>query len=82
VMYPYNMGMNGGVDRFNAIIEELAREHSVRITQMQFSESDFFDGVHLNDAGAENAGRQLSSYILADRGVNESYNAALRVVNG
>jgi lysophospholipase L1-like esterase len=69
VTYPYAYAMNEKVDRFNAIISELAASEGLRTFTFSFSETDFTDGVHLSEAGALTAGQQLSAYVLADKGI-------------
>lgn len=71
VVYPYNYSMNEKVEEFNAVIERLAREHDLRSLAMSFHDMDFFDGVHFNQQGCENAARQLTDYLLKDKGLEE-----------
>lgn len=69
IMYPYNYNMNEKISEFNLLLETMAETHNVRITQFNITEEDLFDGVHLNEAGSKNVGRQLVEFILADKGV-------------
>ncbi|MEO6694446.1 MAG: SGNH/GDSL hydrolase family protein [Ignavibacteria bacterium] len=69
VMYPYYYKMNDDIAKFNEKLEELAAKNNVRITQFHITEEDLFDGVHFNEYGSRNTGKQLSDYVLADRGV-------------
>jgi lysophospholipase L1-like esterase len=69
VMYPYFYSMNDKIAEFNEMLESLAENNNVRLTQFNVSEEDSFDGVHLNDIGSKNTARQLADFILADRGV-------------
>jgi len=69
VMYPYYYSMNDKITEFNEMLELLAENNGVRITQFNISEEDLFDGVHLNETGSRNTARQLADLILADRGV-------------
>ena len=67
-LYPYKEEDNVLIGQFNATIEALKEKHQCRILKPTFSESDFFDGVHLNDHGIWNLGKQIASLILKDKG--------------
>lgn len=67
--YPYHAGMNRLIDSFNLIIEEEARRLGIRTLAFILSEGDYFDGVHFNENGSRNAGKQLAALILKDKGV-------------
>jgi len=69
VMYPYYYSMNDKIAEFNEMLESLAENNGVRITQFNISEEDLFDGVHLNEIGSKNTARQLADFILEDKGV-------------
>lgn len=69
VSYPYNFRMNEKVECFNGIISVLAAEFAIRTLEFRLSETDFYDGVHLNAEGSMNAGRQLASFIERDKGI-------------
>ncbi|MEP7146351.1 MAG: SGNH/GDSL hydrolase family protein [bacterium] len=71
VMYPYNFKMNEKITEFNDLLSALAIDHNVRITDFSISEEDLFDGVHLNNTGSRNFGRQLAQYILLDKGIDK-----------
>ncbi|MBL8007109.1 MAG: SGNH/GDSL hydrolase family protein [Ignavibacteria bacterium] len=68
VMYPYFFGMNQKVNEFNGIIEKLAAGNKLRVMSFDITENDLFDGVHFNEEGSMNAGRQLAGFILSDKG--------------
>lgn len=69
LMYPYFIEMNETAAQFNSIIDKLADEHSIRVLKLEHSAEDFLDGIHLNEAGNKNFARQISSYILNDKGI-------------
>jgi len=69
IMYPYNIEMNSKVAELNNSIEKLAKKHNVKTLSLNVEKEDFFDGVHLNDSGVENIGKQVSSFILSERGI-------------
>ncbi len=64
VMLPYNIEMNSLIVEYNKIINSIARENGLKHIELSYSESLFYDGVHLNELGSENIGMQLSNYIL------------------
>lgn len=66
--YPYCASMNALIERFNLIIEEEALRLGLRTLVFSLSEKDYFDGVHFNEAGSQNAGNQLAALILKDKG--------------
>ena len=68
VFYPYHFEMNDEVKLFNEAIEELAKENGLRTIDLVLDEEDFFDGVHFSPKGSLNAGMQLASFILKDKG--------------
>jgi hypothetical protein len=68
-MYPYLINMNECIRSFNQEIEKMAQEHKIRRFDLILTETDFVDGVHLNQAGIENVSKQLSTYILKDKGL-------------
>ena len=69
VMYPYNIEMNSKITELNQSIEKLAKKHEVKILSLKVEKDDFFDGVHLSELGVENFGKQVSSFILSERGI-------------
>lgn len=68
VFYPYNFDMNTQITEFNSCIEALGAAHKLRCFELNFEDSDFFDGVHLNSTGSYSAAVQLSELILKDKG--------------
>jgi len=74
VFYPYNYSMNEQVNEFNSCIEQLAIENNLRSFDCNLADDDFFDGVHLNSKGCLTVAHQLSSYILKDKGIENSSN--------
>lgn len=74
VFYPYNFAMNEEVQEFNRVIEGLGAEHRLRVYDFDFSDDDFFDGVHLSAKGCYTAGMQLSDLILKDKGFESTAN--------
>jgi lysophospholipase L1-like esterase len=69
IMYPYVIGMNETIKKYNAVINESAADHNIRMLTLTHTEQDFFDGVHLNDQGIESFSRQLLQFILKDKGI-------------
>jgi len=69
IMYPYSIAMNETVSAFNEAIRALAEQHGLRVVKLDHDESDFLDGVHLNRDGIATFARQISGYILKDRGI-------------
>jgi len=67
VMLPYNIGMNKLVKEYNQIICSIANENNLRRMELQYDDSFFFDGVHLNEYGSEEIARQISHFILTLR---------------
>lgn len=85
IAYPYNYNMNERVARFNEVIDEIAKSYGARTIEFDITEEDLFDGVHLNTAGSRNAGCQLCSFILKDKGWKEIANdnlTHLKVLHG
>lgn len=69
VMYPYHLNMNEKRNRFNLIIESIAKQNHFRTFEFSLLADHFFDGVHLNDEGSKLCGSQLARFILEDKGV-------------
>jgi lysophospholipase L1-like esterase len=69
IMYPYSIGMNERIAKFNIEIEKLSISHSIRMLTLQHTESDFLDGVHLNQKGILTFSDQITNYILKDKGI-------------
>lgn len=69
IMYPYKFEMNEKISIYNKIIRNIADNHNVRTFSFKLKESDFYDGVHLNDKGVSNCSSQLLKYILMDKGI-------------
>ena len=61
--------MNDEIDKYNNVIVELAKKHSIRTLTLNHSKDDFMDGVHLNNNGIENFSTQISAAILKDKGI-------------
>ena len=72
VMYPYLVSMNETVKKYNSAIKELADQFGVRTISADLDDHHLFDGVHLNEAGSEHVGAQLSAKVLDDRGLGQS----------
>jgi lysophospholipase L1-like esterase len=68
VSYPYNYQMNARVEVLNNIIAEIAKDHWLRVMQLDIAEGDLCDGVHLSPQGSKHAGEQLADFIMADKG--------------
>lgn len=64
VMLPYNIGMNSLISEYNKIIHSIAQENGLRCLELEYENSFFYDGVHLNELGSEKIGMQISNYIL------------------
>ncbi len=71
IMYPYKFEMNTKIRIFNKMIRSIAEEQNVRTFNFKLVESDFYDGVHLNDQGVSNCSSQLLKYILKDKGIEK-----------
>lgn len=69
IMYPYSIGMNETVKRFNIEIKKLATQHHIRLLELTHNADDFVDGVHLNNKGIETFANQIATYILKDKGI-------------
>ena len=69
VTYPFSIEMNDEIDKYNNVIVELAKKHSIRTLTLNHSKDDFMDGVHLNNNGIENFSIQISAAILKDKGI-------------
>ncbi len=69
IMYPYSIEMNDTISIFNKAIIKLAKDHDLRVLELNHTEKDFLDGVHLNKIGNENFSDQISKYILKDKGI-------------
>jgi len=69
IVYPYSIGMNELICAFNSEIRLLARHHKIRMLDLDHTEGDFLDGVHLNGSGIENFSNQIAAYILKDKGI-------------
>ena len=67
MLYPYLPAMNSVIDRYAQIIGLKAQEHGLRSLNLTLQPEHFFDGVHLNDAGAMECGEQLARFILNDK---------------
>lgn len=70
IMYPFLFEMNENIRAYNSVIKELATLHSIRWLEINHSEQDFFDGVHLNRNGIDNFSNQILKFILNDKGIN------------
>ncbi|MES2140364.1 MAG: SGNH/GDSL hydrolase family protein [Bacteroidota bacterium] len=70
IMYPYSIEMNRTISIFNMAISQLAQKHDLRMLELNHTEKDFLDGVHLNQSGIENFSDQISKYILKDKGMD------------
>jgi lysophospholipase L1-like esterase len=69
ISYPYSIGMNENIARFNAEIKKLAAQHNIRMLELNHNDEDFLDGVHLNGTGIETFSSQITRYILKDKGI-------------
>ena len=72
VFYPYNFSMNEKVEEFNSCIEKLGGDFNLRGFEFDFSDDDFYDGVHLNARGCLTAATQLTALILKDKGIEST----------
>jgi lysophospholipase L1-like esterase len=69
IMYPYSIEMNKTILVFNQAINQLAKDHDLRVLELHHTKEDFLDGVHLNRSGIENFSNQICRYILKDKGI-------------
>ena len=67
VMLPYKMSMNKMILDFNKMIEDIAEREGFTITEFDSIPGDFYDGVHLNDAGSKKWGEILAQNIIKSR---------------
>jgi lysophospholipase L1-like esterase len=70
IMYPYTIEMNETISIFNKVINQLAKDHDLRVLELNHTEKDFLDGVHLNQSGIENFSDQIYKCILKDKGID------------
>jgi lysophospholipase L1-like esterase len=64
VMLPYKLAMNERIAEYNQIIGEIAQSHGLLLCKMNSDASQFYDGVHLNEAGSASFGSQLAQTII------------------
>ena len=69
VTLPYVLEMNEAIGQYNQIITGLARKHGAQTLEMKLEKEHFFDGVHFNEKGSQEAGCQLSRFLLNERGM-------------
>jgi lysophospholipase L1-like esterase len=69
VMYPYNYAMNEEISTFNIVVEELAHEHNCKLVELPIADEDYYDGVHLTEAGSKKVAAYLSDLICKERGL-------------
>jgi lysophospholipase L1-like esterase len=74
VFYPYSYSMNLQIEEFNSCIKSLGKINDLRCLKFEFSDDDYFDGVHLNAKGSNTAAVQLSNFILKDKGFENTPN--------
>jgi lysophospholipase L1-like esterase len=67
VMLPYKTGMNQTIAAYNTIIKDIATKKDLIYAQLEYNETHFYDGVHLNEPGSEHVGKQISDHILTLR---------------
>lgn len=65
-LYPYSV--KNELSKYNKAISVLAQKYNCRMIKPNYRESDFFDGVHLNDAGVKHIGKEIANLILKDKG--------------
>ncbi|WP_271730045.1 SGNH/GDSL hydrolase family protein [Aquimarina algiphila] len=75
VMLPYKIEMNERIEEFNHLIQDIGNKESLIVEKMNSNCSDFYDGVHLNDIGSKNWGKQLADVITNMRYSKELNNA-------
>ena len=69
IMYPYSIGMNDRIKKFNIEIKNLATQHNIRMLELTHHADDFTDGVHLNNKGIKTFSNQITTCILKDKGI-------------
>jgi lysophospholipase L1-like esterase len=72
VFYPYHFNMNETIMKYNEIIERLGKQNDIRTLALDLDDDDFFDGVHFSLKGSLTTGKQLASFILKDKGFEDS----------
>jgi lysophospholipase L1-like esterase len=68
IMYPYNIEMNSKVVEFNQSIVSLAEKYQLKTLALTVNQEHFLDGVHLNQDGVKTVAKQISNFILSERG--------------
>lgn len=64
VMLPYNIKMNSMITEYNKVIRSIANKNGLHCIELYCEDSFFYDGVHLNELGSKQVGKQLSDFIL------------------
>ncbi len=64
VMLPYTIKMNERIKKFNSLLSDVAKNEGLMFHRFDQNENLFYDGVHLNNEGSANWGKQLADFIL------------------
>lgn len=67
---PYSMAMNGHIHAYNEALRRIAERSRCAFLELNCTENDFIDGVHLSDPGVRSFAAQLRDRILRDRGLH------------
>ena len=67
VMLPYKVDMNQLAQDYNEVISHFAEEMGFSLFSFEAKNEHFYDGVHLNNEGSKEWGKQLAGEILQGR---------------
>jgi lysophospholipase L1-like esterase len=70
VKLPYTMAMNETIDEYNKVIKKISGVFEASIIEPQLMDTDFCDGIHLNETGCRKLGEQITDYVLKLRGMD------------
>ncbi len=71
VKYPYTFSMNEVIPKYNKVITELAKKYDLRTISLNTEPVEFYDGVHLNEAGSRSYAKQILKTILLEKGYED-----------
>lgn len=72
VMLPYKIEMNEKMEEFNDYIQSVGDKEGLLVKEFAVKADDFYDGVHLNESGSREWGRQIAKLITSMRYSSES----------
>jgi len=71
VKYPYKFSMNKVIPKYNSIIVDLAKKYNLKTVELTTEPAEFYDGVHLNEAGSKSYAKQILKTILSEKGYED-----------